>query len=47
LTLGSGRIVWIVAMSVMPTYAGLVSGVPDPDSDAELILRARGRASAL
>jgi hypothetical protein len=34
-------------MVVMPTYASLVSGVPDPDSDAELILRARKRIGAL
>jgi hypothetical protein len=37
----------ITAMVVMPTYASLVSGVPDPDSDAELILQARKRAKGL
>lgn len=46
-TLESERIAWIIAMMAMPTYASLVSGLPDPDSDAELILQARRRASAL
>jgi hypothetical protein len=32
---------------VMPTYASLMSGLPDPDSDAELILQARRRAATL
>jgi hypothetical protein len=31
----------------MPTYASLVSGFPEPNSDAELILHARRRAAAL
>lgn len=46
-TLSDNRAVWINAMLVMPTYASLVSGLPDPDSDAELILQARKRAGAL
>jgi len=45
--LSSGRSVRISALVVMPTYASLVSGVPDPDSDAELILRARKRVRTL
>ena len=45
--LDSKRMVSITAMVVMPTYASLVSGVPDPDSDAELILQARRRAKGL
>jgi hypothetical protein len=47
LTLSSNRIVWMSAMVVMPTYVSLVSGLPDPDSDAELILQARKRARVL
>jgi hypothetical protein len=46
-TLSDDRIAWINAMLVMPTYASLVCGLPDPDSDAELILQARNRAVAL
>jgi len=46
-TLGAERFVWITAMMVMPTYASLVSGLPDPDSDAELIVQARKRARSL
>ncbi len=42
-----GRIASINAMIVMPTYASLLAGIPDPDSDAELIRRARTRAAAL
>jgi hypothetical protein len=34
-------------MMVMPTYASLVSGLPDPDSDAALILQARKRVRTL
>jgi len=45
--LNSNRMVSLSAMLVMPTYASLVSGVPDPDSDAELILQARKRARAI
>jgi len=47
LFLDGGRLVSITALLVMPTYASLVSGLPDPDSDAELILQARRRAAAL
>jgi hypothetical protein len=37
----------IVSMLIMPTYASLVSGEPDPESDARLILEARKRARTL
>ena len=47
LILKPGRLASINAMMVMPTYASLLSGIPDPDSDAELILRARKRAGML
>jgi hypothetical protein len=47
ITLNAGRIVWVSAMAVMPTYASLVSGIPDPESDAELIIQARKRSGAL
>ncbi len=46
-TLESNRIVGITAMMVMPTYVSLVSGLPDPDSDAKLILQVRKRVSKL
>jgi hypothetical protein len=41
------RMASIISMLMMPTYASLVSGVPDPESDARLILEARKRARTL
>lgn len=45
--LPSGRFLWLHAVSMLPTYGSLIAGLPDPESDAELILRSRNRLKTL
>lgn len=47
LMLSTKPLVSLTALVMMPTYASLLGGLPDPDSDAGLILQARDRARAL
>jgi hypothetical protein len=45
--LDCGRVVGMVGVHVMPTYAGLLEGVPDSKLDAGLIKQSRERVSSL